>query len=463
MLINLLDLINFSNNERLSQKYLKYYLGFKASKQYRHEEILTIQKMLELLDLDYEYLGGFSYSFVLPHLNKELDLIKVTKNAVINIELKSSKISNSRILKQLMQNKYYLHLIHKPMYQYTYVMSENKFYKIENDLLIEASLDELRKVLCSHKKAISIDLNDIFKPENIFASPLYMVERFIKNDYLLTDSEQATQRQIFKMLENDEDCAVIGPTGSGKTMVLYDIARNLNDVLVISPFESDSFKRLNEAFKSFKTISFDEFKGFKDIKYCLIDEANRFDYKSLFAIAQEAKALNIRIVYFLDNKEADEELNSFIVNNTSNILKLTSTIRAPKEALAFIDAILYHKKCNPSDKYKIVYTKQCFLNNKIEDYIKKGFTFISYEDGDKGSDFSYKLYTKRAYPHEFEKIVMCIDDRFYLDERKHLKSLQAEGGSYYTRLLYQGLTRAREEIVLIVTNEEVLNGLIEII
>ena len=25
MLINLLDLINFSNNERLSQKYLKYY------------------------------------------------------------------------------------------------------------------------------------------------------------------------------------------------------------------------------------------------------------------------------------------------------------------------------------------------------------------------------------------------------------------------------------------------------
>lgn len=58
---------------------------------------------------------------------------------------------------------------------------------------------------------------------------------------------------------------------------------------------------------------------------------------------------------------------------------------------------------------------------------------------------------------------MCIDDRFYLDERKHLKSLQAEGGSYYTRLLYQGLTRAREEIVLIVTNEEVLNGLIEII
>lgn len=99
MLVNLMDLINFSDDERLSQKYVKYYLNFKVSKQYRHEEIITIKKMVELLGLDYEYLGGFTYSFILPHLNKELDLIKVTKNSVINIELKSAKVSDGRILK----------------------------------------------------------------------------------------------------------------------------------------------------------------------------------------------------------------------------------------------------------------------------------------------------------------------------------------------------------------------------
>lgn len=155
MLVNLMDLINFSDDERLSQKYVKYYLNFKVSKQYRHEEIITIKKMVELLGLDYEYLGGFTYSFILPHLNKELDLIKVTKNSVINIELKSAKVSDGRILKQLNQNKYYLHLIHKPLYQYTYVMSENTFYKIDNDSLVKAKPEEVRKLLLNHKKSYS--------------------------------------------------------------------------------------------------------------------------------------------------------------------------------------------------------------------------------------------------------------------------------------------------------------------
>lgn len=58
---------------------------------------------------------------------------------------------------------------------------------------------------------------------------------------------------------------------------------------------------------------------------------------------------------------------------------------------------------------------------------------------------------------------MCIDDKFYLDEKKHLKSIQNDDGIYYTRLLYQGLTRAREEIVVIITNKKILAELIDIL
>ena len=139
-------------------------------------------------------------NFIFPSLNTN-DTLK----QLINIELKSAKVSDGRILKQLNQNKYYLHLIHKPLYQYTYVMSENTFYKIDNDSLVMAKPEEVRKLLLNHKKAIPIDLGDIFKPENIFASPFYMTSRFIQNDYLLTDSEQLVERQIIKFLENDED------------------------------------------------------------------------------------------------------------------------------------------------------------------------------------------------------------------------------------------------------------------
>lgn len=461
MLVNLMDLINFQDDEKLSQKYIKYYLNFKASKQYRHEEIITIKKMVDLLDLDYDNLGGFTYSFTLPHLNKELDLIKVTKNAVINIELKSAKVSDGRILKQLNQNKYYLHLIHKPLYQYTYVMSENTFYKIENDSLARAKPDEVRKLLLNHKKAISVDLDDIFKPENIFASPLYMTTRFIQNDYLLTDSEQLVERQIMKFLENDEDVIVEGPTGSGKTMVLYDVARKLEKGLIISPYQVESFKKLNDAFPSFKTISIEEFRNFEDIKYCFIDEASKIEASKINDIILEGKRKNIRIVLFLDLKDNDE-ISSFL-DFTNNILRLTSPIRTSREALDFIDFLFYHKKCFNNDKYKIIYSNECYLAMKINDYVKRGYTYISYDDNEKISDYSYKLYTKRAYPYEFQKIVMCIDDKFYLDEKKHLKSIQNKEGIYYTRLLYQGLTRAREEIVVIITNKEILENLIDIL
>lgn len=462
MLVNLMDLINFSDDERLSQKYVKYYLNFKVSKQYRHEEIITIKKMVELLELDYEYLGGFTYSFILPHLNKELDLIKVTKNSVINIELKSAKVSDGRILKQLNQNKYYLHLIHKPLYQYTYVMSENTFYKIDNDSLVKAKPEEVRKLLLNHKKAIPIDLGDIFKPENIFASPFYMTSRFIQNDYLLTDSEQLVERQIIKFLENDEDVIVEGPTGSGKTMVLYDVARKLEKGIIISPYQIESFKKLNEAFPSFKTISIEEFRNFDDIKYCFIDEVSKIEVKKINDIILEGKRKNIRIVLFLDLKENDEIMSS-LLGITNNILRLTSPIRTSREALDFIDSLFYHKKFFNNPKYKVIYSSECYLASKINDYVKKGYTYISYEDNEKISDYSYKLYTKRAYPYEFQKIVMCIDDKFYLDEKKHLKSIQNDDGIYYTRLLYQGLTRAREEIVVIITNNKILAELIDIL
>lgn len=155
---------------------------------------------------------------------------------------------------------------------------------------------------------------------------------------------------------------------------------------------------------------------------------------------------------FLDLKENDEIMSS-LLGLTNNILRLTSPIRTSREALDFIDSLFYHKKFFNNPKYKVIYSRECYLASKINDYVKKGYTYISYEDNEKISDYSYKLYTKRAYPYEFQKIVMCIDDKFYLDEKKHLKSIQNDDGIYYTRLLYQGLTRAREEIVVIITNK----------
>ena len=232
--------------------------------------------------------------------------------------------------------------------------------------------------------------------------------------------------------------------------------------IIISPYQVESFQKLNEAFPSFKTISIEEFRNFDDIKYCFIDEVSKIETQKINDIILEGKRKNIRIVLFLDLKENDEIMSS-LLGLTNNILRLTSPIRTSREALDFIDSLFYHKKLFNNPKYKVIYSSECYLASKINDYVKKGYTYISYEDNEKISDYSYKLYTKRAYPYEFQKIVMCIDDKFYLDEKKHLKSIQNDDGIYYTRLLYQGLTRAREEIVVIITNKKILAELIDIL
>ena len=55
-------------------------------------------------------LDGFHFSYTIAHISKEFDLLKISADgkSVLNIELKSEDIGEDRILKQLMQNRYYL-------------------------------------------------------------------------------------------------------------------------------------------------------------------------------------------------------------------------------------------------------------------------------------------------------------------------------------------------------------------
>lgn len=53
-------------------------------------------------------LEDWFYSFTIPQIGKEFDLLKIGKNYTINIELKSQEVSEEKIIKQLTQNRYYL-------------------------------------------------------------------------------------------------------------------------------------------------------------------------------------------------------------------------------------------------------------------------------------------------------------------------------------------------------------------
>lgn len=53
----------------------------------------------------------FFYSYQIPRLGKEFDLLQIKEDQIINIELKSGVVSDEAIRRQLIQNRYYLSVL----------------------------------------------------------------------------------------------------------------------------------------------------------------------------------------------------------------------------------------------------------------------------------------------------------------------------------------------------------------
>lgn len=111
--VSLENLIKIVDNVGLSEKYVKYLCGLKSDCNYRHQEILDIKSLLTNLKIGSEDMNGFIYGYVVPQLNKEFDLLKITLNSCVNIEIKSQSVSLERIEKQLLQNQHFIKMLNK--------------------------------------------------------------------------------------------------------------------------------------------------------------------------------------------------------------------------------------------------------------------------------------------------------------------------------------------------------------
>lgn len=69
---------------------------------FRREEIETIKRLVDCISdsISLKELDGFFYSFSIPQIGKEFDLLKIeTNKVVLNIELKSRMIELQKIEK----------------------------------------------------------------------------------------------------------------------------------------------------------------------------------------------------------------------------------------------------------------------------------------------------------------------------------------------------------------------------
>ena len=90
----------------------------------------------EFADEGYAFFDDFFYNFKIEQISKEFDLLRIGQNDLINIELKHDA-TKDRILKQLVQNRYYLAFLDTPIYSFTYIAKTHELYMFkDNDIVL---------------------------------------------------------------------------------------------------------------------------------------------------------------------------------------------------------------------------------------------------------------------------------------------------------------------------------------
>lgn len=481
-------MIKLAHNSELSASYIKYLCGIGEEQQYRHQEINDISALIDALSVPNEQLSGFIYGYVVPQLNKEFDLLKITENSCLNIELKSGEVTMDKIKRQLVQNRHYLKLLNKSnLFIYSFVSSTEKLIKLDdNNNPIECPIEELHQLFNTiEPDPDPIDLDKIFTPNNILVSPLNATDRFLSGDYLLTENQENIKKEILQYIREESTDRFIGLTGgpgTGKTLLIYDIARELSyekEVLIVhSGILCEGHCRLNRFLDNIKIISAKELRlrEIKDVDIVIIDEAHRLFTDSFDKVKRWVRRSKTTCLFSYDagqmlsaTEKSRNTARSIDLLCLDHIYKLTNKIRTNKELALFITCLrdLSKYKNYSFPNVHIYYEPQKEkAMDKVSQLEREGYTFISYTPSKVYGDIDFQRSfhnTHNVIGQEFDGVCMLIGDHFYYTPEGKLAAKDHPNPDYlFEQLLYQGITRVRSKIALVVLSESLLPSIMSL-
>ena len=486
--VSLIDIIKLADNEKLSESYIRYICGIDDEHQYRHLEILDVKCLLSNVSVTESGAGGFIYGYVVPQLNREFDLLKITEIACLNIELKSDEVSDEKLKHQLLYNLHYLKLLNKRILQsFIFVSSTKCVYTLDNkNDLVRVTLQDLAEAINSVGDSEYIDLDQVFIPSNILVSPLNSTDRFLKGDYLLTEHQENIKKTILAHVYTNTQGRFVGITGgpgTGKTLLIYDIARELvkdKKILIVhSGILCDGHRVLNETLNNIRILSAKElrFREIKGVDIVVVDEAHRLYSDSLDKVTRWVKKAKTICLFSYDagqtlsssekRRRTAETIDGLCVDN---IYKLTNKIRTNKELALFItclrDLTKYRDEYsfpNVTIVYEPTITKAIERTKFFE---MQGYTYISFTPSFYNHSLDYQISeynTHNVIGQEFEGVCMVLDYNWYYDNKRLTAREHPNPDYLFERLLYQGLTRVRSKLALIVCSEQVLANVLPLL
>lgn len=454
----------------------------------REYEIKSISSLVDILinkKVDYGLFDNFYYSYAIPQIGKEFDLLRINDSKIINIELKSEPVSTDKIKKQLQRNRYYLSHLSLEVSLFTFIEKTQQFYQLteENDLEL-VNVDIIIEMLDNQSNCYCDNINSLFKVSDFLISPLNTPEKFVKNEYFLTSQQECIKKDIFNELSQNSVNRFIGITGgpgTGKTLFLYDLAFQLSEsgkcCIIHCGILSEGHNYLKRYAKWVDIIAakdIGERINFSVYKYIFIDESHRIYKNQLTLLIGKAKENNISVLFSYDSgqilskTEKNREIEKLILG-LPNIKQycLSGKIRTNKEMASFISKLFNLKLSDQYKKYTSVSVG--FANNEeeakilIKSFEQKGYIFINYTESiyNKGSydNYEFKYNTHHVIGQEFDRVLMVLDSTFYYDEDNMLVGSRHPNPDYlYKQLLFQGLTRVREKLALIIIGDNSLFG-----
>lgn len=475
---------------------------------YQLERHMPAENMSEISSL------RFFYSFQIPRLGKEFDLLQIKDNQIVNIELKSGVVSDEAIRKQLMQNRYYLSVLGKPIQSYTYISSQNRLVRLTNhDHIKEVDWERLCMDLQKDGRDYEGDIEDLFRAELYLISPIADPVRFLKKEYFLTSQQRDIERKILRQLRIKRSGYFwfSGLPGTGKTLLLYDIAMKLSSrhlVCMIHCEEaSDKWKILHERLRRIDFLSDNQLtgnglfgendKGDIPIDMChrpylvanqnsnnedkpkgsqvylqrlaekqqkneqysaiLVDEAHLLSPEKLQYLLEASKG--IPVIFSSDAEEviSPEEMDRSNIEMLENLpdiktFRLTNRIRTNAELSTFIQNMMHLPERKNQREYphiSVAYANdENEAENLLSDYRRQGYQYTT-----KKADL------EALAVRDTRQLVVLLDERYYYDERGYLRAFYCDkSGNSYVRTLFHKLNQAKEKIAFVIKNNEQVYG-----
>ena len=452
----------------------------------RKEEIELIRTIVNNLisyEAKEEVFENWFYSFSIPQISKEFDLLKIEKNnKIVNIELKSQEVPKEKVEKQLVQNRYYLKHIAEDIYSFACVKGVDEkihIYKWEHNTLKVSTFEEIIQAINLIQEAVQNNIEELFDPKDYLISPLNTPEKFLRSCYYLTNQQEEIKNKIISEIEKNKGMwGIKGSAGTGKTLLLYDIAKTLSESKSVGIIHcgllNEGHRYLNKHINSITVIDAKSIteEWISNYDVICVDETQRLYETSLNLILQKFEKDIIKVCFFsYDSMQAlskDEirrdNVKKLSENSAFNEEILSEKIRTNKEIYYFIRNMM--RLCDKPQRtinYKnidIIYANNMQESDTIIGcYIKKGYEQITFTPSQyKSNSISIEHYSKCINSHqvigqEFDNVLIVMDENFKYNSDGELEGKEHPNPNYlFPRLFYQNISRAREKLCIVVVN-----------